>query len=178
MKGYDLLKQIARKLIYSAPLRLASRIVLSAYELVERLFSVLRTGALFGGPNYPFCHWTVGVKYPENITCGKGVVIGPKCSLGAHGGIRFGDNVRLSEGVMVETAGLDFSGSPPYAHVSRLIVLEEGVWVGARAIILAGVTVGRQAVIGAGVVVSRDVAEGAIIVGQAPRIKLPTSKVP
>jgi acetyltransferase-like isoleucine patch superfamily enzyme len=100
---------------------------------------------------------------------GCGVIIGPKCTLGAVGGITFGDQVRLSEGVLIETAGLDFNGKLPYSHVHQPIVLEDGVWVGARAIILAGVTIGAYSVIGAGTVVSQSVPPGSIVMGMGAR---------
>jgi putative colanic acid biosynthesis acetyltransferase WcaB len=49
-------------------------------------------------------------------------------------------------------------------------ILEDGVEVGAGAIILGGVTVGQGAVVGAGAVVTRDVPAGAIVVGNPARI--------
>lgn len=50
------------------------------------------------------------------------------------------------------------------------IVIEDEVFVGARAIILKGVTIGRRAVVGAGAVVSRDVEPGTIVAGNPARV--------
>lgn len=112
------------------------------------------------------CHWNAEIKYPDNIRLGNRVIIGANACLGARSPIVLGDDVRLSRDVILETAGLDFStGAPPYRHVSQPIVLEEGVWVGARAIILGGVTIGRHAVVAAGAVVTRSVPAGAIVAG-------------
>ena len=117
------------------------------------------------------CHWNAELKYPENLGLGERVIIGTNASLGAHSPITLGDNVRLSREVILETAGLDFStGTPPYKHTSQPIVLEEGVWVGARAIVLGGVTVGRNAVIAAGAIVTRSVPSGATVAGIPARI--------
>jgi maltose O-acetyltransferase len=146
---------------------------MGAIEFVMRAVSVLRTAALFPqASELPRCHWSVTVKDRAHIKLGRGVIIGPKCTLGAVGGITFGDHVRLSEGVMIETAGLDFTGKPPYPHVHRPIVLEDGVWVGARAIILAGVTIGAYSVIGAGTVVSHSVPPDSIVMGMGVRDRL------
>ena len=116
------------------------------------------------------CHWTVDLKHPENMRLGEGVVIGVGCSLGAHSVITIGDHVRLSRDVHLETAGLDFSGSPPYAHTSRPIVIEEGVWIGSRATVLGGVTLGQHAVVAAGAVVTRDVPPYCLAAGIPARV--------
>ena len=147
-----------------------TRALLTLRRLIERLVSAARAQAIFSNPTV-VCHRSTEIKFPQNITLGDHVVIGSECTLGATAPIYLGDHVRLSKGVMLETAGLDFGKPPPYRHISKPIRLEAGVWVGARAIVLGGVTVGEGAVIGAGAVVSRDVAAGAIIVGQPSRTK-------
>jgi maltose O-acetyltransferase len=117
------------------------------------------------------CHWNTEIKYPERIHLGDAVVIGVNVVLGAAGGIRLDSNVRLSRDAMIETAGLDFRHEkPPYPHITRPVHLEEGVWVGARAIILGGVTIGAGAVVAANSVVTRDVPAGAIVAGAPARV--------
>jgi acetyltransferase-like isoleucine patch superfamily enzyme len=44
-------------------------------------------------------------------------------------------------------------------------VIEDGVWVGSRAMILKGVRVGEGAIVAAGAVVVRDVAPGTMVAG-------------
>jgi maltose O-acetyltransferase len=112
------------------------------------------------------CHWNSEIKYPERIVLGDGVIIGVNVVLGGAGGITLGNHVRISRDVILETAGLDFAGrEPPYKHVSAPIVIEDGVWIGARAMILGNVTVGRGAVIAAGSIVTKDVPPGAVVAG-------------
>jgi maltose O-acetyltransferase len=118
------------------------------------------------------CHWSVDLKYPENIVLGTGVVIGVGCSIGAHSSVTLGDRVRLSRDVHLETAGLDFSGQPPFPHVSKPIVVEEGVWIGARATVLGGVTIGRHAVVAAGAIVTHDVPPFTVVGGIPARLLL------
>jgi acetyltransferase-like isoleucine patch superfamily enzyme len=160
------LKEAIRHLARSGFVTLPVRIVMGLIDGLSRAASVLRTAALFPGTvELPRCHWSVTIKCPEKIEVGRGVIIGPKCTLGGAGGITLGDHVRLSEGVMIESAGLDFSGAPPYPHMQRPVVLEEAVWIGARAVILAGVTIGARSVVGAGAVVSRSVPSDTIVSG-------------
>jgi len=112
------------------------------------------------------CHWTADIKYPKNITLGDGVIIGVNATLGAHSAITLGDNVRISKDVIIETAGLIFTqGPPPYAHRSAPIVIDNGVWIGTRAIILSGVTIGENAVIAAGSIVSKSIPANVIAAG-------------
>lgn len=153
------------------PVRAVTRSVMLLFSATSRAASALRTAALFHGPNQPVCHWSVTVKCPEKISVGVGVVIGPKSTLGAFGGITLEDHVRISEAVLIETAGLDFRGPPPYPHIAKPIVLGRGVWVGARAIILGGVSIGEGSIIGAGAVVSRSVPPHSVVVGARPTIR-------
>lgn len=116
------------------------------------------------------CHWNADLKYPENIHLGEGVVIGVNASLGAHSPIHIGSRVRISKEVQIETAGLDFlSGSPPYPHVSKPIVIDEGVWIGTRAMILGGVHIGAHSVVAAGSIVTHDVPSHTIVGGVPAR---------
>lgn len=164
------MKESVRNLARSRLVTLPVRTLMAAIDATSRAASVLRTAALFPhAGELPHCHWSVTIKAAENVTLGRAVVIGPKCTLGAVGGITLSDHVRLSEGVIIESAGLDFSHEPPYPHVYRPIVLEQGVWVGARAIILAGVTVGARSVIGAGAVVTRSVPADSVVSGMGVR---------
>lgn len=117
------------------------------------------------------CHWTVELKYPDNLKLGDHVVIGTNVSIGAHSPIHLGDHVRISTGVQLETAGLDFAdGKPPYAHVSAPIRVQEGAWIGSRAIILGGVTIGRYAVVAAGAIVTKDVPDYAVVAGVPAKV--------
>ena len=50
------------------------------------------------------------------------------------------------------------------------VTIEDGAWIGCRAIILKGVTIGRGAVIGAGAIVTRDVPPYGVAVGQPARV--------
>lgn len=108
-------------------------------------------------------------KYRENITIGDHVRIGPGVTIGAHSPVVLDDHVRISQGALIETAGLDLKQPLPHPHVSRPIIIRRGAWIGAGAIVLGGVTIGERAVIGAGAVITKDVPAHAIVVGQAPR---------
>lgn len=163
------MKRAIRALLRSAPARWLVLCLMAAGRASASLASAAKTAALFPRSEGCFCHWSAEVKNPGHITLGRGVIIGPRCTIGAASAIRLGDHVHLSKGVYVETAGLDFSVSAPYPHVHKPIAIGAGVWIGADAIVLGGVTIGDRAVIGAGAVVTRDVPPETIVTGQPTR---------
>lgn len=164
-------KGLILRSLRSAPVRLLTKICMRVASAVARLSSAARTAALFPGAADCFCHWSAEVKYPGRVHLGRGVIIGPGCTIGAASPIRLGDHVHLSKGVYVETAGLDFSAPPPYPHSHKPITIGDGVWIGADAIILGGVTIGAGSVVGAGAVVSKDVPPGSVVIGQPMRVR-------
>ena len=155
----------------STPVRWPVRALIAISRTAARLAGLARLHALAPHAGDCVCHWTTELKYPEHIRFGRHVVIGPHCTLGASAPITLGDHVRLSKGVVIETAGLDFDIPPPYRHRAAPITVGDGVWLGAGAMVLGGVTIGRNAIVGAGAVVTRDVPERAVVVGAGVRVR-------
>jgi maltose O-acetyltransferase len=94
----------------------------------------------------------------SEIVIGNKVVFGPEVVL--YGG---GHNIAAVGRYM-----LDVEEKLPTDD--RGIVIEDDVWVGARAIILRGVTIGRGAVVGAGSLVTKSVPPYAIVGGNPAKI--------
>ena len=110
---------------------------------------------------------------PGNVRIGRDCAINEGVFILGHDSIDIGNNVVLSAGCMLIDAGLaldDFTNRDFPPHASSPIVIEDGAWIGAGAIILAGVRVGRKAVVGAGSVVSRDVPALTVVAGAPVRI--------
>lgn len=84
----------------------------------------------------------------------EGCIIGPKVELGAYS--MFGPRVIVVGGDhRFDRVGVPmiFAGRPEL----RPTVIEDDVWVGANAILMAGVRIGRGSIIAAGAVVTKDV---------------------
>jgi maltose O-acetyltransferase len=81
--------------------------------------------------------------------------------------ITIGDHVAVGHDVMflTRTHAPGSSARRAGAEVRAPIVIEDGVWLGARCTIMPGVTVGAGAVIGASVVVSANVAPNTLVMG-------------
>jgi acetyltransferase-like isoleucine patch superfamily enzyme len=83
--------------------------------------------------------------------------------------IQIGNNVLIGSGVLI-TDNDAHSVNPKFRNDSSKIlmwpiVIEDDVFIGARAIILKGVTIGFGALVGAGSVVTRDVEAFSIVAG-------------
>lgn len=87
--------------------------------------------------------------------------------------VTIGDNVFSGHDIMILTGGHDpdkFGEERMRSSNSQPILIEDGVWLGTRCIILGGVTIGMNAVIGAGAVVTKDVPAYALAVGVPARV--------
>ncbi len=60
---------------------------------------------------------------------------------------------------------IDISNKEKNAHDDQDIVVEDDVWIGARAIILKGVTIGKGSIVGAGAVVTKTIPPYSIVGG-------------
>lgn len=111
-----------------------------------QIFSTIATTELVTGPEGTL---EIGERTFVNSGCSFGaqllVRIGPNCQIGPHTMILDNDYHRVEPEHRLERPE------------SRPVILEENVWIGARAIILPGVTIGTGSCIGAGSVVTRDV---------------------
>lgn len=164
-------------------------ILLSSYERISSFFWKYNLREC--GDNVLIQKGT-SIRYPNNVCISNGVSIGrngqissefldsklyissnthidKKCLLDFSGGLVIGKSVTISEGVMIETHshGL-FPRSKP---TKCAIVIEDNVWIGARATILPGVKkIGKNAVIGAGSIVTKEVLENQVVAGNPARL--------
>lgn len=108
---------------------------------------------------------------------GANTWVGGGCRLiGAPGAaIQIAENCDLGPEVLLVTGTHEIGPAERRAGRGRCesIVIGAGVWVGARATLLAGVTVGRGSVIGAGSLVNSDVEPDSLAVG-VPARSLPS----
>lgn len=143
----------------------------------SKLFDYLRRRVLGAYGHYVFGR-RVGVLGLFYVGNRRNVVIGNDCGINhgvfilGHNRIEIGSAVVLSARCMLIDSGLELSG---YAkkkfpeHTAGFIKIEDGVWIGAGAIILPGVTVGTKSVVGAGSVVTKDVPPFTVVAGNPAR---------
>ena len=103
---------------------------------------------------------------PWNISIGRFSVIDDEANLYSVDKITIGTKVAISREAFICTASHDIT-KPNRPLVTAPITICDGVWIGARAIILPGVTIGEGAIVAAGAVVTKDV-EPFTVVGGNP----------
>jgi acetyltransferase-like isoleucine patch superfamily enzyme len=105
---------------------------------------------------------------PGNVIIGDHTVINRDVLLDGRCGLRIGDNVSISEGVMILTLEHDLN-SLDFAARGARVVVGDYVFIGARAMLLPGIVLNRGAGVAAGAVVTHDVPEYQIVGGVPAR---------
>lgn len=153
----------------------------SDYRDTEKRTAILRE--LLGGIgenvaiDTPF-HCDLG----KNIFLGSDVIINMNCTFVDDQTITIGNRVLIASDVQICTAshpvlpqerlvdGWREKGTTFFRTWAKPVVIGDGVWIGAKALILPGVTIGENAVIGAGSVVNKDIPANCVAVGNPCRV--------
>lgn len=118
-----------------------------------------------------------GVKIfnPGNVSLGDRCFIGAGTRLYAwNERITIGSDVMIAADVLMITRnhGHQRTDIPMtrQGYTNAPIVVEDDVWIGFRAVVLAGVTIGRGSIVGSGAVVTKDVPPYSIVGGVPARV--------
>jgi maltose O-acetyltransferase len=127
----------------------------------RHVLDVRTTGFVVGGP--------IRIKRPANVSVGSHVDFAEGVYINARAPVSFGDHVRLSAFVRINTGGLDLSGSPiermTSEHTSAPVHIGNYVWLATGVMVNAGVTIGDGVVVGAGAIVTHDLPPYTLCVG-------------
>lgn len=97
----------------------------------------------------------VNVKYPWHLRIGDHTWIGEDAWLDCLELIQIGAHCCVSQGAYLCTGNHDWS-DPKFGLIVKPIVIEDGAWVGAKAVVLPGVTIKTHSIVTAGSVASKD----------------------
>src|SRR3989339_860323 len=106
---------------------------------------------------------------PRNISVGEDSIIGEGAVLDGRDELSIGSHVDIATEVMIYNSEHNVNDEN-FAADNGKVIIEDYVFIGPRAIILAGVTIGRGAIVGAGAVVTKDVPPYAIVGGVPAKI--------
>jgi maltose O-acetyltransferase len=104
------------------------------------------------------------------LEIGDQVFVNYGTSISAHTLVTIGDGCLIGQYTIIMDCDYhSLDGSDDHGE-SKPIVIEAGVWLGARTIVLKGVRIGRGSVIAAGSVVTRDIPPGVVAAGAPARV--------
>lgn len=116
--------------------------------------------------------WLKVVDDRAAVRVGASSFLGRGVEIDASERVEIGAHVLLAPGVFItDHAHKTDAGQRIDAQgcTSSPVVIEDDVWLGARAVVLPGVRIGRGAVVGAGAVVTRDIPPETIAAGVPAR---------
>ncbi len=132
---------------------------------------------------FPFKNFAIGsnsiIEDFATINNGVGdVIIGNNCGIGLSnviiGPVTLGNYVMLAQNIVISglNHGYEDVTLPPRIQkvITKQIIINDDVWIGANCVVTAGVTIGKHAVIGAGSVVTRDIPEFCVAVGNPAKV--------
>lgn len=102
------------------------------------------------------------------VTIGEDSVLNHGCMLMPFVPIHIGNHVSISAGVSLITGRHEID-DPTFAGTAAPITIEDYVWVGMNATILAGVTIGKGAIVATGALVCKDVPPFTVVAGAPAR---------
>jgi putative colanic acid biosynthesis acetyltransferase WcaF len=106
----------------------------------------------------------VNIKYPWFLAIGDNVWIGEDAWIDNLCNVTIGNNVCISQGAYIFTGSHNYK-KESFDLIMSPVTIEDGVWIGAKAIICLGVTLRSHSVVTAGSVVTKDTEMYAIYQG-------------
>jgi maltose O-acetyltransferase len=108
----------------------------------------------------------MGVRFDRKVQIGQNSVIGRNCIL--HGDILIGNNVSITAETYIFSSS-HIVNDPYFNCFYKRVIIEDFVWIGARAMILPGVILSKGSVVGANSTVTKNVEEYSIVIGSPAR---------
>lgn len=90
---------------------------------------------------------SVNIKYPWKLTIGEYSWIGENVWIDNLSDVYIGNSVTISQGALLLTGSHDAT-KESFDFLSSQIILEDGVWIGAKAVVFGGVTCHSHAILG------------------------------
>jgi putative colanic acid biosynthesis acetyltransferase WcaF len=111
----------------------------------------------------------VNIKYPWFLTIGNHCWIGENVWIDNLAAVKIGNHVCISQGALLLTGNHDYKKTD-FKLITGEIILEDGVWIGANAMVCPAVTLASHAVLAAGSVATSNLAAYGIYQGN-PAVK-------
>ncbi|MBP1641174.1 MAG: acyl transferase [Bacteroidetes bacterium] len=98
---------------------------------------------------------SVHIKFPWKLVIGDNVWIGENVWIDNLDKVTIGSNVCISQGALLLTGNHDYSVQS-FDYRNAPIVIEDGVWIGAKAVVCPGVTCKSHSILTVGSIATKD----------------------
>jgi putative colanic acid biosynthesis acetyltransferase WcaF len=112
----------------------------------------------------------ISIKYPWMLKLGNNIWIGEQVWIDNLAPVVIGDNVCLSQGALLLTGNHNYS-EPNFDLIVKPIILSEGVWIGAKAVVCPGIECGSHSVLAVGSIATKNMDNYFIYQGN-PAVKI------
>jgi len=156
--------QLAQIAMWPLPLHVGNRLRIQLLRMVG--FRIGRGTVIWGAPTI-----TGSGNLSGRLTVGEACWFNVGCFLNLGADVVIGNRVSIGHEVMILTETHAIGGPHRRSGVVEAlpVVVEDGVWLGARCTILPGVTIGTGAVVATGAVVTKSVAPHTLVGGVPAR---------
>lgn len=96
----------------------------------------------------------VNIKLPWKLKVGNHVWLGEDAWIDNLNNVLLGDNVCISQGALLLTGNHDYTTAAFY-YRNAPVVVEDGAWIGAKAVVCPGVVVGSHAILTVGSIATK-----------------------
>lgn len=97
---------------------------------------------------------SVNIKFPWKLVIGNDVWIGENVWIDNLDQVTIGNDVCISQGALLLTGNHDYT-IPSFDYLNKPIVLEDGVWIGAKSVVCPGVVCKSHAILAVGSIATK-----------------------
>lgn len=97
----------------------------------------------------------VNIKFPWKLTLGENAWLGENTWIDNLDEVKIGNNVCISQGALLLTGNHDYTVSS-FDYRNAPITIEDGAWIGAKAVVCPGVKVKSHAILTVGSTATKD----------------------
>jgi putative colanic acid biosynthesis acetyltransferase WcaF len=131
-----------------------------------RLLTLKIFGATISGT--PFVHSKAQIQVPWHLILHHRACLGKRANAYSLGTIEIMEGATVAQEAYLCTGTHDFNSSS-FQLITKKITVEDGAFVGVRAMIMPGITIGKNAVVGAQSVITKNVKAHQIVAGNPAR---------
>lgn len=111
----------------------------------------------------------VCIKFPWKLTIGNNVWLGEQAWIDNLDYVTIGNDVCISQNALLLTGNHDYTIST-FDYRNAPIIIEDGVWIGAKAVVCPGVTAKSHSILTVGSIATKDLEEYCIYQGNPAKI--------